>query len=635
MAREFRPKLPERIPDFGRKALWVFRPIWFAALLLAIVGPVGGIWFRLANPVPDSQILPGSRAGLALDPQDLTRIRFTVGPDSVAAGVRAGDDIVAIDTIPISPTVPALRTGLRRPEARSALALPPGTTELDYGLLDPLVAGREDRPVLLTLQGKDGSRREVELFTSERHIQEAAAASGVPAWLLRFADFVHVPIYPFLLACAWFLCRRREEDVISSFVSLAILITMAAEQPSATFLSWLGLPAAAHRILYDLGNVLLLAGILLFPFGRLRPRWTVIALAALPALFFVGGDLYRALFILLMAVAVDALFRRLRQTPEGDERQQLKWALFGFAGYAMLLGASLTIDMLKADAGGFGEQLALEMGAGFAFAFAFLLLQLGLLVALMKYRLYDAEAVISRSVSVALITVILGSAFAAVMEAVKEVILKGFGQDAGSIAPIVGTAASTILVVPVYERVQRWTEGRFHRKLVDLRQGLPECLRDIRHFAPLQEVTAEVLNRIEAGVRPRRLAAVVEERVVDARGISDADVAEWAAAAPSPGDFALQFDPADKIFPIRLPLRAEEGPLLGWILVGARPDRSCLSTAERDALADIMDPVSRAVRLVLKREEREAGIGTVLEGLQRQIDELRERLRIDRAETAA
>ena len=619
-------RLPERIPDFGRVALWLFRPVWVVAFLLALIAPAAGTWQRVSTPSQNSALIPGSRVGLALDERDLTSIRFPVGPAAKAAAVQPGEQLVAIDGIPLSKVVPM-------PAAEGPL--PPGTTEADYALLGEILYGTEARPIALTIEGRNGGRREVTLTTGETHIEQAASQLGLPRALLSLVDLVHLPFYPLLLASAWFLCRRREEDVVSSIVSLAILLTMAAEQPSAGFLASVGVAAWAQALLYDLGNILLLAGVLLFPFGRLRPRWILGVIALLPILFFVSGDLYRALFIALMGLSVDTLFRRLRRTPQSDERQQLKWALFGFAGYAVLLGTSLTADMLKHGAEGFGQQLAYEIGAGFSFGLAFLLLQLGLLVALMKYRLYDAEAVISRSVSVALITVILGAAFAAVMEGVKEIVLRGFGQNAGSIAPIVGAAISTVLISPVYDKVQRWTESRFHRKLVALRQGLPECLRDIRHFAPLRDVVTEVLDRIEEGVRPRRLAAVVEGRVIDARGIEAQAVDEWLAGAETDPATPLEFVPSDKLFSIRLPLRAEEGPLLGWILVGARPDRSCLSTAERDALIEIVDPTSRAVRLVLKREAREKDVSTTIAGLQRQIDSLVQRLRIDRADSAA
>ena len=44
--------------------------------------------------------------------------------------------------------------------------------------------------------------------------------------------------YPFLLFAAWVLHRRKREDLISSVLSLAVLLTIGAEQPSATFLSY-------------------------------------------------------------------------------------------------------------------------------------------------------------------------------------------------------------------------------------------------------------------------------------------------------------------------------------------------------------------------------------------------------------
>ena len=79
----------------------------------------------------------------------------------------------------------------------------------------------------------------------------------------------------------------------------------------------------------------------------MRPRTILIPLALLPLLFLLQGEWYRAVFLLFMAVAVATLFARLRETPPGDARQQIKWALFGFSGYAVFLAAALTMDAAK------------------------------------------------------------------------------------------------------------------------------------------------------------------------------------------------------------------------------------------------------------------------------------------------
>jgi hypothetical protein len=622
----FRLKLPARIPDFGPRSYFLFQLVWFAAFALALLGPIAGTWHRIAEADRNSALVAGSRAGIALAEDDLTRIRFPVGPAAAGAGIRAGDEIVAIDTIPLSPLVAM---------PGSAAAAAGAGNETDQILLGDLLSGAEDRDILLRLRSPDGREREVSLGTGEAHIEQGARALGIPGGLLSFIDLIHLLTYPFLLVSAWLLFRRKREDVVSSVVSLAILLTMGTEQPSAGFLARVaGVPEGLHQAIYDLANICLIGGILLFPHGRLAPRAVFPLLALLPALFFLAGDLYRSVLMAYMTAAVAILLWRLR-TAVGDERQQLKWAVFGFAGYALFLAVMLVADMLKPGAPSLGQQLLLELAAGFAFAFAFLLLQAGLLIALLRYRLYDAEVAISRSASFALIAIILAGIFAATMEGVKEVILRLFGQDAGSIAPIAGAALSTVMINPIYERVQHWAEGRFHRRLAQMRRDLPDCLRDLRHFASLPELVEEVLGRIAAGVRSARLALVLDGRVAGCRGTTPEEVEAWLARTALDPSCSSGVETHDPFFPLRRPLSPDDGTCLGWILLGPHPDRSRLSTAELDALDELAQPVARAIRVVLARQAREAEIAEALARQQRQIDALALRLPIDPAGSAA
>lgn len=606
-------RLPSRVPDFGPRGFFVFRILWFAAFALALIGPVAGTWNRFDDEARRNSILvAGSRAGLALAGEDLTRIRFPVGPAAASAGIRAGDDIVAIDTIPVSRQVAM---------PGSAAAAAGVGNETDNLLFGDLLAG-EDRDMTLTLRSPEGREREVALRTGESHIEQAARSIGVPGALLSLIDLIHLLTYPFLLVSAWLLFRRKREDVVSSVVSLAILLTMAAEHPSKTFLTdVVGVPGGLHQALYDLANICLIGGILLFPHGRLSPRITCLLLAALPLFFFLEGDFYRAMLIAAMAASVLLFLWRLRSA-SGDERQQLKWAVFGFSGYVFFLGVSITADILKAGAPSLGQQLSLEVAAGFAFGLAFLLLQAGLLIALLRYRLYDAEVAISRSASFALIALILAGIFAATMEGVKEVILRFFGRDAGSIAPIVGAALSTIMINPIYERVQGWAERRFQRKLVEMRRDLPDCLRDLRHFATLPELVEEVLKRISSGVRSARLALVLDGEVAGSRGAGAAEVEAWLERTALDPACSSGVETGDPFFPLRRPLSLDDGTCLGWILLGPHPDRSRLSTAELDALDELAGPVARAVRVVLARQAREREVTESIARQQRQIDAL-------------
>jgi hypothetical protein len=612
-----RLKLPECLPPLGRNALLVLRPLWWAVFLLALAGPVGGTWDRFANPAQNSQLMLGSRAGVVLAEQDLTRIRFAVGPLSSSLGIRPGDDIVAVDSIPVSEVVPlaALEGAEPNPTDQAAFAA--------------ILYGSENSEVELSLRGPGGAVRAVRVPTGERHIEEGARAAWVPAWMLGIVDLLHLVTYPFLLAASWMLYRRCPHDAVSTMLSFAILLAMAAEQPSAAFLTGplAGMPASLHARLYDAGNILLLAGVLLFPHGRLMLP-VLATLAVLPVLLILEGDVYRAVFMLLMLASVLLLVGRMKRMATGGTRQQIKWALFGFSGYGLFYGGSLIADMMKWQVSAFWQQLLLEISAGLALGLAFLSLQLGLLVALLRFRLYDAESVISRSATFGVVMLAMGVAFAAGAEAIEEAVKAAAGTDAGPAASIVAAAMATLLASPAHERIQKWTERMFHENLSKLRRDLPETMRDLREVAPLPDLLEDVLVRVRSGVRTERAAIAVGGDIEQVFGATREEAKMWLASfTPAPQPEKVVCDPQDPVFPVRISLcAAQSRECLGWLLVGPRPDGTQIGGDEQEALVEVADPVARAIHIVRKREHREEEISALLEEQRRRIEALEARL---------
>jgi hypothetical protein len=608
---------PREVPPLGRRALAVLRPLWWLVFLLALVGPLGGTWDRFANPAPNSLLMLGSRAGVVLDENDLTRIRFPVGPETTNAGVRPGDEILAVDGIKVSPTVPL------------ATVEGEGASPMDQAAFAGILYGTDETATELTLRSPGGEPRAVRVTTSERHIEQGARGLWIPRWMLAVVDLLHLLTYPFLIAAAWMLYRRCPHDAVSTLLSFAILLTMAGEQPSASFLTLTaGVPEWVQTAVFDLGNVLLLAGVLLFPHGRLWP-WPVVAcLLALPVLFFLSGDPYRLVFILFMAASVLLLVRRMKALAPSPSRQQIKWALFGFSGYALFLGASQLSDMLKGSVGAFWQQMLVETFAGLSMGLAFLSLQLGLLVALLRFRLYDAESVISRSATFGIVMLAMGVAFAAGAEAIEEAVKAAAGRDAGPTASIVAAAMATLLASPAHGHIQRWTERVFHGNLLKLRRELPETMRDLREVASLPELLDDVLARVKAGVRTVRAAIVVGGEIHGVFGATREDAHTWLAgfaAVPQPEKIAC--DPNDPVFPVRAALcTLQKSECLGWLLIGPRPDGTQVSGDEREALVEVADPVARAIHIVGKRERQEGEIAALLGEQMRRIEALEARL---------
>jgi hypothetical protein len=604
-------RLPPAIPPFNTLTLRLFSLLWFAAFLLAIAGPFVGFYLRYTAPANNSQLLLGSRAGFAVSPSDATLVRFTVGPDAKKAGIVRGDKIVAVYGLPLPPSMPTNEAALAQHQEDPA-----------YIAMGNLLYGTDEAEFPLTVRDPNGRVRDVTIVTGEEHIEAAARAVGVSAKMLSFIDLLPVLAYPFLLWAAWMLHRRNSRDVVSSILSIAVLFTIAAEQPSSVFLAWAGVPRWLNVALYDLGNVMLLAGILLFPHGRLS--WRMIGLlGALPLLFFLHGTAYQSFFVCSMIVAVLLLLRCIRQTESSEMRQQIRWALLGFSGYALLHGISISADYLKWSTDSFGHQLLVELLAGLCFAFGVMILQFGLLVALLRFRLYDADVAISRSANFALITLSVAAIFAAVQDVVKQIVFNYSGNSSSEGPIIFAAALATMLVNPIQERIQRWSERRFQHNLFILRDDLPESVRDLRETASLAELLSDVLRRIEEGVRSVRSAFIVEGRILDTRDVTVGEVEAWRAT--NQGYSRDLCEPKDRMFPLRVQLipssEKHEEPI-GYILVGPRPDGSIPSREEQKALSGVSETIARAIRTVIKREHREREVAETIESANRRIDAL-------------
>jgi hypothetical protein len=605
-------RLPPVVPKFNTLGSRLFTAAWIFVFLLAIAGPVLGFYHRLTEKPNNSQLLLGSRAGLAVSPDDATLVRFTVGPQSKQAGVVRGDHIIAIYGLPLPPVMPFNEEALAKHGGDSA-----------YLLMGNLLYASDNTQIPLTVRDPDGRVRDVTVTTNDAHIDDGARALGVSPRILSFIDLLHVLFYPFLWWAAWLLHRRNSRDVVSSLFSLAVLLSIAAEQPSAAFLASVGVPRAVSVALYDLGNIALLASILLFPHGNLS--WRVVGLIALlPILTFLHGDPYQAYFICLMIIGVLAMVRRLRSTQSGEQKQQIRWALLGISAYAVLRSISIVADSVKWSAGSFGEQLLIEMAAGISFALAMLFLQLGLLIALLRYRLYDAEIAIGRSVNFAVITLGVAAVFAAAGDAVKQIIYNASGNTNNEGPIIFAAALATIMVNPIQERVQRWSEKRFQKNLFLLREDLPQSVRDMRETASLDEMIKEILAQVDRGVRSVRAAMIVNGCVLNARGLSIAQVEEWRASVFAQDYKSDICEPSDRLFPIRVPLvpSSDEEEPIGYLLVGPRPDGSIPSRSEQTTLDEVSEEIARAIRTVIKREAREARTSELIADNSRRIEAL-------------
>jgi hypothetical protein len=175
-------------------------------------------------------------------------------------------------------------------------------------------------------------------------------------------------------------------------------------------------------------------------------------------------------------------FRRAR----GLERQQLRWLAFAAALAAVTLLVAVAAGVMAKD----GVVLA-ALGTCVA------LLPLATGAAILRYRLYDLDRIISRTLAYGLLTVLLGLGYAGVVLGLGRLL----GRDS-SLVVAAATLAAAAAFQPARRRIQQVTDRRFNRRRYDAAQTIQAFSARLRQQVDLDTLTAELLAVVEQTVQP-------------------------------------------------------------------------------------------------------------------------------------
>ncbi len=424
-------------------------------------------------------------------------------------------------------------------------------------------------------------------------VHEASAHPAVLALRLAKAAII--------IAVCVILLRRRANDTVAALLSLTLLtwtITSSFDFASAELL-----PRLLDRVRF----LLFVLALLLFPDARWRPRWTRGVAFASGAVFLLGiaeglGAVPIRLFLPLaigcVVAAIAALIVRFRTAATQTERQQLKWVALGlFSGVGLILTARTGAALTAGHAMPIAAPVLLEG----LFQLGIILVALGFLVSLLRYRLFDAEAAITRSAALAGLTIAVVATFAGTEAAIELVGQQYLGMGIGDVSAAMAAAVAAVLLNPLHNRISDWAENRFQRDLIGLKKELPEMLAELAASATPRELGQAILPRIRAAVHATRSALIVRGRVVAADGIAtgraQASLGETGAVVSRD-----EVDGGDPVFPVRFQLH---GPLSNgdlWLALGPRPDGSLYGRDDLEALAAIVPAIRHALAWALDRE---------------------------------
>jgi hypothetical protein len=217
---------------------------------------------------------------------------------------------------------------------------------------------------------------------------------------------------------------------------------------------------------------------------RLLPPWLEDGSGTFPS---VAGPLAFALFV----ASIDSLLVRYVRS-EGVERLQLRWLVTGLAAVVIAVPIGFVLFAL------FGS--AVEGVAWLPATIAFTLPPIAIGIAVLRYRLYEIDRIISRTIGWAVVTGTLLAVFAGAVLGLQA-LLSDVTQGE-TLAVAASTLVAFALFQPLRRRVQAAVNRRFDRARVDADRtaaGFAERLRDQIDLGGLE---ADIAGTVETALRP-------------------------------------------------------------------------------------------------------------------------------------
>jgi hypothetical protein len=213
------------------------------------------------------------------------------------------------------------------------------------------------------------------------------------------------------------------------------------------------------------------------------PVRSPLAVPALAGPLALVGGVATATIGLAALAAAGSLVVRFRRTPRPVERQQLRWVVLAVSTVvpAGILFATVAPNPVSA------------WGTGMAV----LSVQLAIYAAIVRYRLYDLDRIISRTLAYGVLTLLLGGGYA--------VLVLGFGQLLGrdsSLVVAAATLAVAALVRPLLRRVQAVVDRRFNRRHYDAARTIEAFSVRLRQHIDLDPLSGELLGAVQQTMQP-------------------------------------------------------------------------------------------------------------------------------------
>jgi hypothetical protein len=279
----------------------------------------------------------------------------------------------------------------------------------------------------------------------------------------------------------------------------------------------------ARFLYFFCGVILYVVFFYLFPDGRFIPGWT-----RLIATLVIGWGIYFTLYfdntpfvnsvsgltplgtlitlLILVSVIVAQIYRYM-YVSSPVQRQQTKWVVFGFST-AIILSVAFSLPGLANPALITpGSQMVMYVLALITFGAIFAVIGLlSLTLAILRYRLWDIDRLIRRTLVYSLLSGLLGAIYIG-----SVIVLHGFvetltgREDNPPAIVVLSTLAIAALFKPFRDRIQGFIDNRFYQRKFNADKILEDFAQTVRDEIDLNLLSSALIDAVQESMHPEQV----------------------------------------------------------------------------------------------------------------------------------
>jgi hypothetical protein len=319
-----------------------------------------------------------------------------------------------------------------------------------------------------------------------------------------------------------FIFWKKSNDLMALFISL-MLVSFGS----------LGM---ANYVLYAFGNthpawwplirfvesialISFFTSFYLFPDGRFVPHWIRVPIVVfiafqVPYVFFpwfdkgIPSHLYSLLLLCLLGILIFAQIYRYARVSSRVERQQTKWVVFALTTVITILVVTgwvpLAFSVLRQSG---VPGMLYTLGSRTVWNLSLLFIPLSIAGAIVRYRLWDIDLIINRTLVYGSLTAMLAAVYFGGVTATQAIFRALTDhEEQPQLTIVVSTLVIAALFLPLRRRTQGFIDRRFYRRKYDARKTLEAFSAQLRDETDLEALSDDLVGVVRETMQPAHVS---------------------------------------------------------------------------------------------------------------------------------